>query len=319
MKKLSIFVILMILFPATVFANLPNEPDNYAVLDQAGVLSADTIRYLVTNNDDLHYYTGGEVRFLISDFLPMGVEIADFTRDVFNHWGIGDEGRNNGILVVFTIGDGQYHINVGSGLDQHMRASYLESVLTDNFLPYFNEGNYDMAVRSLFGVLSARIYELFPAEATANSPNSPVPQAQANPSPGRSFGDILGMIVFGLIVLFIIRLLIFPRRRMGGFGMGGFGRRRRGGMGGFFGGMMLGRAMGNRNRAPRQPTGGANLGGGFSRGGSTRGGGFGGSGGRSGGLGGGLGGGSFGGGGRSGGGFSRGGGTRGGGFGGRRR
>jgi len=349
MKKLSIAIIAVLIFvlPITVFAaNLPDPPENYAVLDQAGVLSPTTIQYLANSNDDLFYYTGGDVRFLITDFLPMGQEIADYTLEVFNYWGVGSEQNNNGVLVVMSVVEGEYWITVGTGLAQQMSRSYLENVVSTHFSPYFADGNYDMAVRNLFDVLSGRIYELFPPvegqQAAPNQMPGTINEFAAQGGTNFGIGDVFGFIIFVAIALFIIKALLFPRRghwgggMMGGPMMGGgwgWGRRRGFGgmMGGFFGGYLMGRA---RHRQPggqqrgnvfNPPQGGAGgSGDGFTRGGASRGGGAGGAsrgntpsrpsggspfgGGRSGGFGGGYGG-----------GFTRGGGSRGGGFGGRRR
>ena len=335
MRHFAAIIIAILLLPMTAFAAaLPELPDNYAVLDQAGVLSPTTVRYLIDGNDELFYLTGGEVMFLITDFLPMGQEIEDYTLSVFNHWSVGSEERNNGVLVVMAVAVGQYHVTVGTGLAQHMSRSYLEPVVNNYFTPYFAESNYDMAVRNLFDALSGRIYELFPVANVQQNEAAAVPVAgnpAGNPivqgTTGGGIGNFLGFIVFAVIVLLIIRALFRPRR-FGGWGWG----RRRSGFGGMFGGFLGGYMMGRHRHRPRDGGGlgggsGAS-GGGFTRGGSSRGGGFGGSA-RGGGAtppkpfsGGSLGGGrsgGFGGGGRSGGGFTRGGSSRGGGFGGRRR
>ena len=325
MKKFNIVILIFIMI-FMLGASLPDEPQNYAVLDQAGVLSPTTIDYLVNRNNELFDLTGGDVRFLITDFIPMGYEIADYTLAVFNHWGVGSADRNNGVLVVIAIGTMDFWVTAGSGLSQQMSASYLQNVTADYFDPYFTVGNHDMAVRNLFDALAGRIYELFPPEAGAAGGNAlnVLPTAANPPQTGNGFGNVLGMIIFIFIALFVIRTLIFPRRRGWGGGMTGrrgfWGRPRGGGFGGmaggFLGGYLMGRAR-HRQRPPAPPRGGSSggtgrSGGGFTRGGSSRGGGFGSGGG-------GLGGGFGGGGGRSGGGFTRGGSSRGGGFGGRRR
>ena len=311
MKK--IFIALM----AVVFmagAALPEPPDNYTVLDQAHVLSPETVRLLVERNDELFYYTGGEIRFLITDFIPMGYEIGDFSLAVFNEWGVGSVERNNGVLVVIAVGTSDFWITVGTGLAQNMSRSFLEDTAYNHFEVYFTDGDYNRAVSSLFNALEARMYELYPREDAIPVQAQPMqaPVAAGYTAPARmDIGNTLGIIIFILIALFIFRSLMFPR---GGMMMGrgfGWGRRRGfGGMfGGFLGGYMMGRAR-HRQRPPgHRPQGGSGygqspFGGGFTRGGGTsRGGGYGGLGG-----------------GRSGGGFTRGGGmSRGGGFGGRRR
>ena len=337
MKKLILLMVVSLFLMA---ASLPDIPANEAVLDNAGVLSPTTVQHLVNSNDELFNLTGGEVFFYIMDFLPMGVEIQDYTLDVFNHWGIGDEVNNNGILVTIAVGTGDFWITVGEGLANTMSRSQLVQITDAFFMAAFEAEDYDAAVRNLHDALANRIYELFPSD-LQQAEGQPAPAAQAagtEEEGGTGFGDILGIIFFVLIVLLIFRVIMRPRHRSFGGGMpvgGGWGRPRSGsggvgwGLGGLVGGYLLGRARhrpsgGGFNRGGSAGRGSSYTppGGGFTRGGSSGGGGLGGSssgprlggGGRSGGFGGGR---SSGSGGRSGG-FSRGGSSRGGGFGGRR-
>ncbi|MCL2400267.1 MAG: TPM domain-containing protein [Defluviitaleaceae bacterium] len=341
-RIIIIFTALALLLPTSIFgAVLPNEPENYAVLDQAGVLSSTTIQYLVTRNEELFQLTGGEVRFLIMDFVPMNWELSDYTTAVFEHWGIGDVDRENGILVTMSVGDRQYWVTVGRGLRQHMSVSYLSEVMNAYFLPHFDANNYDIAVRNVFDVLSGRVFDSFRPVQDGGQQNTQQPVAaaastQATPQRNMGFGDNLGTIIFVVIIIFIAFSFMSPRRRRIGGGMmrgGSMGRRawgrpqrRGGGLGGMAGGLLGGYLLGrSRHRQPNTSnrttqSGSGNSGGGFLRGGGTRGGGYGGTGYSGGGSapkprsGGGYGksGGGYG------GGFTRGGGTRGGGYGGKR-
>jgi len=305
-KKIFCLIIALLFVPSiTVQASLPAFPANDAVLDTQNVLSSNTVQTLVSGNNRLFTQTGGEVLFYITDFLPMGYTVSDFTLELFNYWQVGSEQNNNGVLVVMALATTDHHITVGGGLANHMSGGYLHEITHNYFIDYFDAGNYDAAVNSLFNVLSAEIERIFaPApEAAANpAPYQPVQNQnpiQQNAPRGNNNWLIIAVVVF---VLF----LLLPRRRRG-FGGGMFGRRRMGGggmIGGMLGGYMLGRARHRqptvrqpRTQAPRNPLSRPPTGGGFTRGGSS--GGFGG--------------------GRSGGGFTRGGSSRGGGYGGRRR
>jgi uncharacterized protein len=289
MKKLILLMVVSLFLMA---ASLPDIPTNEAVLDTAGVLSPPTVQHLVNSNNELFNLTGGEVFFYIMDFFPMGVEMEDYTLDVFNHWGLGDEINNNGILVAIAIGTGDFWITVGEGLANTMSRSQLAQITDAFFMSAFEAEDYDAAVRNLYDALANRIYELFPPDfQQAEGQSAPAAQATEEQSDA-GFGNILGIIFFILIVLLIFRVIMRPRHRSFSGGMpvgGGWGRPRRGssgvgwGLGGLVGGYLLGRARhrpsgGNFNRG-----GGANRGssqtppsGGFSRGGSSRGGGFGG-------------------------------------------
>ena len=165
-------LLLIFIFALPVFANLPGLPANLAVHDSANVLSAGTINYLANRNEDLFYYTGGEVMFLTMDFIPMGRDIADFAMDVFNYWEIGSAERDNGVLVVMSIGEDYFWVVSGFGLEAAMSRATLDTLIAEYFTPHFDAGNFDVAVINLFDVLAERIYLLFP------------PVMQSAPAPG---------------------------------------------------------------------------------------------------------------------------------------
>ena len=310
-KRILAFVLAAaMLLPAAVLAAaqpaLPPLPDNYAVLDNAGVLSTETIRHLVNGNEQLFNTTGGEVMFLMENFTPAGTTIEDYARSVFNHWEVGSVQNNNGILVVVDVLDGYYWTVVGDGLAHHMPASVINQFMRDYFSEYFAEGNYNAAVVTLFNAFADRIYQLFPPQIHGVQPII----APYQPAPAQGAGNWgTTFIVFIVILLLFAVIIISSGRRGRVMGPGPMGvpmmpRRRRWGWGSFMGGYMMGRSSANRqNRNPggMGGFGGPPMGGGFTRGGSSS---FGGGGASRGG--------------RTGGGFTRGGSTRGGG-GGRRR
>ena len=300
MRKTVLGILVLAIFmmmPARVYGNLPARPPNYgAVLDLANVLSADTINRLTDANDELFFYTGGEVMILFVDFVPMGRDISDFAMDVFNAWGIGDEVRNNGILVAAAIGEGQFWATAGLGLHEHMPGAFLTNTMEAYFAPYFNDGNFDQAALEIFGVFSERIYQIF-------LPLANQPYIANQPRQGGNFMGTFSTWIGLAIVIFIFVILIsssmgvrrrrmgmgmgggmMPRRRWGWGGGWGMGRRRMG-MGGLMGGFMLGRASARRQNQRNNRgggfgggggmggAGGGGAGGGFSRGGGTRGGG----------------------------------------------
>jgi len=299
--RLAILAVIAAVFTpivAVAAANIPvpTFPANEAVLDNAGLLSADTISHLIDGNRHLRNVARGEIFFLMENFVPLGADIADYALAVFNTWQLGDAEFNNGILVVVASGQDDVWMVVGGGLRDNMTGAVIDGLLTDYFDEYFADGNYDMAVVTLFNALSDRVQQLFtPAPAAVAPPLAqPVPiHAPVQPEPANT-GWNSTFIAF-IIVIIVFAIIIgasrmrsrhpmegpppmggpmMPRRRWGW----GWGRPR---MGGFMGGYMMGRARQNqmnRNRnasAPRppsNPTGG--LGGGFNRGGNSYGGGF---------------------------------------------
>ncbi|MCL1991306.1 MAG: TPM domain-containing protein [Defluviitaleaceae bacterium] len=268
MKKISYFTWICLIFtllflPVVAHGSVPERAANYAVTDLAHLFSETTISYLVSQNEQLFESTGGEVVFLTVEQLPEGQSIREFSRTVFNAWGVGSVENNNGILIVIADLEGEAYITIGQGLEQHLSNNQLNHVLEQYFTPHFAVGDDDLGARQLFDVLSAEVTEAFPSGAGIVQ-QSPVTTA-ATQGENNLFGNRTLIII---VVIAFIFFLSFSRRRrrpmMMGGGMG-FGRRRRGGFGSFAGGFLAGnllsRRHANRNmrhqppyRQPQSPT-----------------------------------------------------------------
>lgn len=332
-----------VLLAAPAFA-IVDAPANTYVGDYANVLSAETEQHIIDRNDKLSRATGGAVVVVTVDFMD-GMDSAEYAYECFNAWGIGDKERNNGLLLVYAVGENKVRALQGSGIENALTSADLGDLLETYFYDGYDAGEYDSATLAFFDA-AYDWYDSYYGGIDAALQSG----TMANPAPvqGGSYGPrpetgyegsyqsgrgIIG--VFFVIILIVVVLMALDaarysryRRRYLGPGMPPppvyypifFGRphyryrrpprdhwddHHRGGPGGFGGGGFGGGGSRGGGFSGGGFGGGKSRGGGAGRGGGSFGGGFGGFGG--GGFGGG-------GGGFSGGGFG-GGGSRGGGAG----
>jgi uncharacterized protein len=202
----------------------------------------------------------------VDTFKPYG-SIQEYAVKLFeNHGrGIGEKGKDNGLLMLLAVQDRQVWIEVGYGLEGFITDGFSGETSRQYMIPYFRQGQYGEGLKVGVQRVIARIAQ------GRNVSLEGVHAPSAPQSERRSRGRIpFGLYVFILIVVFQILSGVMGgggrRRRRGGWGGGGWSGWS-GGVGGFGGG-------------------GSSWGGGFGGGGG--GGGFGGfGGGRSGGGGGG--------------------------------
>ena len=285
MRRGRALIFILILLAATAMpvaaANIPSIPSNYAVLDSAHLLSPATIDHVTNGNRRLVSDTGGEVLFYTRNFVPLGQDIHEYAREVFNAWGLGHHEYNNGILVMMAPQetDNNHWMVTGDGIAGHFTGSTIERYLDTYFREYFFAGDYDMAVTTLYNALSESIYQLYVPPAGAEA-------RQTLPANTINLGGIIPIIVIIFIGLWILSSI--SRATRGGRGgmigpMGGPMMPRRRGFGGFLGGLLIGRALGGRrpmggpgprHGAPPKTFGGGGIGGGYTRGGGSMGGGY---------------------------------------------
>ena len=71
-----------------------------------------------------------------------GGEISDFSNRLFERWGIGQSGEDNGALLLAAIEDRQVWIEVGYGLEAIIPDGRDGRILDEAVLPAFRQGQY---------------------------------------------------------------------------------------------------------------------------------------------------------------------------------
>lgn len=169
-----------------------------------------------------------------------GEQIARFATDLAHKWGIGQKGRDNGILLMIAVDDRKVNITTGYGTEHLMTDAMSRRVIETQIVPEFKKGNYftgiDKATTSIMQIMSGEYQN-----DKTNSEDSFIP--------------ILIILVFVVLVLVIV-----SKNKGGGNGS----------TGGFDAADII--ILSNMGRSSGR--GGGFFGGGFSGGGSFGGGGF---------------------------------------------
>ena len=70
-----------------------------------------------------------------------GYDIADFGYRLGRHWGIGQEGKNNGLLFIIAPPERKLRIEVGYGLEGDMPDATAKSIIDTVVVPAFKKGD----------------------------------------------------------------------------------------------------------------------------------------------------------------------------------
>lgn len=211
---LSAIVLAALALPAFA-ADIPAAPSGHAVLDQAGVLSEETINTVDAYNNALAS-TGAEIGVLTVDFTG-NLSIDDYALQVFNEWGIGDKKKENGVLFLLVTGDQNYYCTLGTGLEGEITYSRLKSLLNDYAEPAFAKGDYDACVTEFTGAVYSELCSLYGITPGEGQPQTrPVERDDGN-------GETM-LILIITVVLIVVAIALSNRGGRGGPGGGGRGR-----------------------------------------------------------------------------------------------
>ena len=188
----------------------------------------------------------------VKTFKPYG-DIREYAVKMFeNHGrGIGQRGRDNGLLILLAVDDRQVWVEVGYELEQFVTDGFAGETSRQYMAPEFRRGEYGAGLLAGVSRIASRI---------AQGRNVTLQGVRPEPDRAPAVGSGRNLLL-ALFILFIVLNAIGRtgrRRRLGGWGMGGwsgwnsgvgpfggggFGRGG-GGFGGGFGGFGGGRSGG---------------------------------------------------------------------------
>ncbi len=69
-------------------------------------------------------------------------DINEYALELGRKWGVGQSGKNNGIMIVVAIGDRKISIQTGYGLEGVLPDIYAKRIIENEIKPYFKTGDY---------------------------------------------------------------------------------------------------------------------------------------------------------------------------------
>jgi len=75
-----------------------------------------------------------------------GYDIADYGYQLGRHWKIGQEGKNNGVLLIVAPNERKVRIEVGYGLEGRLTDKLSHDIIQDVILPRFKAGDYTAGI-----------------------------------------------------------------------------------------------------------------------------------------------------------------------------
>lgn len=120
----------------------PRQVDKGWVTDMANILDSETKTKLNQMISKLEAENGTEIAVVtVPDTAPSATP-KQFATQLFNYWGIGKIGRNNGILFLISKSDRRVEIETGFGIEKILPNTQVGDIINQQIIPHFKQGDF---------------------------------------------------------------------------------------------------------------------------------------------------------------------------------
>ena len=224
---------------------VPDSPSSW-VNDYAGVFSAQERQQLEEKLGRFQYRSSTQI-FIVTVNDNYGYDQADLSQRIGERWGVGQKGKDNGLIILLDMMDQQVFIATGYGLEEYIPDAIAYRIIDKEMRPRFKLGDFYGGINKGLDVAISLLEGKF-------TPDEYSQQSGGSAGSGL-FGIILAIIIFSMVfggarrrstgmgrsnlpLWIALGMMSAGSRRSGSFGSfssgsGGFGG---GGFGGFSGG-----------------------------------------------------------------------------------
>lgn len=252
-------IALLAFSPQSHAQNFP-QPTGF-VVDEANILSDAEETQIAQKLEALKIQSNRE--FAVATIADLqGYDISEYGYQLGRAWGVGNEGADDGILLIIAPNERKIRIEVGYGLEGIITDGLSGQIIRNDITPQFKAGNMFAGINAGVDAIGSQL--LLPPEEAAAVAKNASSAARADKKSGSLWNLIFWLIIIAIVLFPMIRglsggrkgrkyrkgdiaIVIFEAllhtaihsRGGGGFGgggSGGFGGGSSGGFGGFGGG-----------------------------------------------------------------------------------
>jgi len=166
------------------------------VEDYADVLTPETEKYIQEYSQHLADDYSACIEVVTVDFVQGNID--EYALAIFNQWKLGDSVLNNGVLLLLSIGDDDYYMMIGRGLENDFPIYDIQNLLDDHLEPYFAEKEYDEGVMAVYKAT----YDYISEDIYGGS-------SSGQPEPGGSESYSVYSMLVTVIAFVILMIIIF--------------------------------------------------------------------------------------------------------------
>lgn len=143
----KLYFLSFFIFPFNILAESFVVPSMTSpIVDQASILTTSQQRELEDILYNFKRSQNAQIQVLITSDL-MGESIESAAIKVFDKWKLGDEKKDDGLLLLISIKDKRMRIEVGQGLEGIIPDVIAKRIIAEVIRPFFQRGEYYNGIR----------------------------------------------------------------------------------------------------------------------------------------------------------------------------
>jgi uncharacterized protein len=124
------------------------------VVDQAGVISQESRSDIAAKSQALEQKSG--IQLVVATVTSLeGGDIETYANELFRAWKLGQEQKNNGVLLLVAPNEHKVRIEVGYGLEGTLTDALSSVIISTAIIPQFKSGDFSGGIdRGVDGIIS---------------------------------------------------------------------------------------------------------------------------------------------------------------------
>lgn len=210
---LSILIMLFFIHPVLAL----NPTKEFYVNDYADLLTEDTKKHIIEKNISLKNQTGAQIVVVTLPSLE-GKNLEGYSLYLARNWGIGDEDKNNGILLLLALKERKFRVEIGYGLEGILPDGKTGRMQDEYIIPYLRNDEWDKGVLNGFNAFLKEVCQYYEIDCDVI-----VEEAKIGTSKEDMIAGIITLIFVVIYIIIRIRFRGGPFMFLGGGGHhGGF-------------------------------------------------------------------------------------------------
>ncbi len=216
------FILSSFIFVHSSVSQMP-VPRDY-IVDKVGIIQSNIKQELNNYLQELERKTSAQFLVLIVNTTGRK-DIFSYSLEIAESWKLGKKGVDNGLLLVVSVGDKKYYMQVGYGLESVLPDSLAGSICRQYLVPNFRSGDFNKGIKETTLATLNVLAKHYGIEITG------MPDVAVGQNQNLTFMSFINSLVILLLIIFLLSRS-GPLGLAGLYALGGFSGGRGGGWGG---------------------------------------------------------------------------------------